>query len=47
MKKYLPLACLSPWRHYTTLIDTAVKVTTWGLGIKKNFQWGLHHTISP
>ena len=46
MKKYLPLTCLSPWRHYTTLIDTAVKVTR-DLGINKNFQWGLHHTISP
>ena len=37
MKRYLPFACLSLWRHYISLIDTAVKVTTWGLGIKNNF----------
>ena len=46
MKRYLPFACLSPWRHYISLIDTAVKVTTWGLGIKKNSQCGLRLTIS-
>ena len=46
MKRYLPSACLSLWRHYISLIHTAVKVTTWGLGIKKNSQCGLRLTIS-
>ena len=46
MKRYLPLACLSLWRHFITLIDTAVEVTTWGLGILKKFQWGLRLAIS-
>ena len=31
MKWYVPLAYLLLWRHYTTILDTAVKVTTWGL----------------
>ena len=35
MKKYLPLACLSLWGHHITLIDTVVKVTTWGVEKKK------------
>ena len=46
MKRYLPLACLSPWWHFIALIDTAVEVTPWGLGIKKNFQWDLRLAIS-
>ena len=45
-KKYFPLACLSLWGHHITLIDTDVKVTTWGVEKKKYFQWGLRLTIS-
>ena len=35
MKWFVPLACLCPWWHYTKLLDTAVKVTTWSFGAKK------------
>ena len=35
MRWYLPLTCLSPWRHYITLFDVAEEMTTWVLGIKK------------
>ena len=35
MKWYVPLAYLLLWQHYTTILDTAVKVTTWGFGAKK------------
>ena len=35
IKWYIPLACLHPWWHYTTLLDTAVKVNTWGFWAKK------------
>ena len=35
IKWYIPFACLRPWWHYTTLLDTAVKVTTWGFWAKK------------
>ena len=31
----MPPACLRPWWHYTTLLDTAVKVTTWGFWAEK------------
>ena len=27
-------ACLCPWQHYKTLLDTAVKVTIWGFWAK-------------
>ena len=36
MKWYVLLAYLLLWRHYTTILDTALKVTTWGFGAKKN-----------
>ena len=36
MKWHVPLAWLRLWRHYTTLFDTAVKLTTWGFGGKRN-----------
>ena len=35
MKWYVPLAYLLLWRRYTTILDTAVKGTTWGFGAKK------------
>ena len=28
-------ACLCPWQHYKTLLDTAVKVTTWSFRTKQ------------
>ena len=31
---------IDPWRHYKTLLDTAMKVTIWSFGAK-NFQIGL------
>ena len=42
---YIPLACLHPRWHYTTLLDTAVKVTTWSF-VAKNFQMGLLSIMS-
>ena len=42
---YVPLASLCPWQHDTTLLNTAVKVTTWSFG--KNSQMDLHSTVSP
>ena len=47
MKKYLPLACLSPWGHHITLIDTVVKVTTWGVEKKKNTSSGACALLFP
>ena len=35
MEWYVPLSCLRPRWHYTTLLDTAVKVTTRGFWAKK------------
>ena len=35
MKWYIPIAHLHPWWHYTTLADTAVKVTTRGFRQKR------------
>ena len=46
IKWYIPLACLHPWWHYTTLLDTAVKVTKWGFWVKKNSQRDLHSILS-
>ena len=31
----MPIASLCPWWHYATLLETAVKVTTWGIYAKK------------
>ena len=54
---YLDLSCLCPWWHFTTLLNTAVKMTTWSFGAKKKnnnnksktFKWvcaPLRHTNS-
>ena len=42
---YVPLASFCPWQHDTTLLNTAVKVTTWSFG--GNSQMDLHSTVSP
>ena len=39
MKLYVSLAYLRPWRHFTTLMNTAVHVTIWVQG-KKNIPVG-------
>ena len=36
---YVRLACPLPWRHYSTLLDIVVKVTSWSFGEKKTFKW--------
>ena len=35
MKWYISLACLYPWLHFTTILNTTVKVTTWGFWAKR------------
>ena len=42
---YVPLASFCPWQHDTTLLNTAVKVTTWSFG--ENSQMDLRSTVSP
>ena len=34
-ERYIPLACLLPLRHYTTPLETAVKVNTWRSSAKE------------
>ena len=34
-ERYIPLACLLPLRHYTTPLETAVKVNTWSSSAKE------------
>ena len=34
-ERYIPLACLRPLRHYTTPLETAVKVNTWSSSAKE------------
>ena len=41
MKWYVPRDCLHPWWHYTTSLDTALKVTTWGFWAEKKLLMGL------
>ena len=43
---YIPLASFCPWQHDTTLLNTAVKVTTWSFG-ENNSQMDLHSIVSP
>ena len=42
LKWYMPPVCLRPWWHYTTLLATAVKLTTWGFWAKKKTPKGAY-----
>ena len=38
----MPPVCLRQWWHYTTLLATAVKLTTWGFWAKKKTPKGAY-----